>query len=100
MPPDPATTRAGGFRKRLLTMPAAFRHHRHDLGHLLYWEQRAVGPAVSRLAAAFASGAVSPALRGAMRRIGRGGTRGIGGVLAQMGFQLVDALLQHGALRA
>jgi hypothetical protein len=46
---------AGGFRKRLLTMPAALRHRRHKLVHLLDRQQRAVGPAMAGLAATLAS---------------------------------------------
>jgi hypothetical protein len=55
MPPDPALTAAGGFRKRLPTMPAALRHHHHELVHLLDRQQRAIDPTVSGLAASLAA---------------------------------------------
>ena len=55
MPPGPAPTVAGGFGKRLLAMPAALRHHGHDLVHLLNWQQRAERAPVAGLAASFAS---------------------------------------------
>ena len=76
--PGPAT--GCGLGKRLPTVPAALRDHRHDLVHLLDRQQRAVGPAVSRLAAALPAGGRRFRARGCLGRIRRRGTRGIGGV--------------------
>jgi hypothetical protein len=50
MPPDPATRAAGGFRKRLQTMPAVLRRHCHDLVHLLNRQQGSEGSTVTGLA--------------------------------------------------
>jgi hypothetical protein len=38
--PDSASPVAGGFRKRLLTVLAALRHHRYKFVHLLGRQQR------------------------------------------------------------
>ena len=86
MPPDPITTAAGGFGQRLRTMPAVLRHHRHGLVHLLHRQQRAVGPAVSRLAAPLPARRRRFRPRWGLGRIRRWGTRGIGGVLPEPGF--------------
>jgi hypothetical protein len=93
MPPDPATTAAGGFGKRLLTMPAALRHHGHDLMYLLDWEQHTEAPTVPGLAAALASRRYCLALSLHLGRIGRRRPRGAGRVLAEPGFQLAYAPL-------
>jgi hypothetical protein len=56
MPPHPTTAAAGGFEKRLATMPADLGDDdRHDLIHLLDRQQRAAGPTVTRLAATLPS---------------------------------------------
>jgi hypothetical protein len=99
MAPDPATTAAGRFRERLLTMPTALRHHCHDFIHLLHRQQRAASPRVPGLATALPARGRQPALCRGLRWIRRGRTRGIGRALAESSFQLADPLVQHGVLR-
>ena len=55
MPLYSATTAASGFRKRLLTMPAALRHHGYEFIHLLDRQQGAERTPVTGLAAPLAS---------------------------------------------
>jgi len=69
MAPDPAKSAAGGFRERLLTMPAALWHHGDHFIHLLDRQQRAVSPAVSGLAAAFPAREWRFRARGCLGRI-------------------------------
>src|SRR4051812_21506179 len=94
MPPDPDTTAAGGFGKRLSTVPAALGYYGHHLVHLLDRQQPAEGPAVPWLAAPVPSGGWRFPARWCLRWVGRRRTRRIRGVLAQPGFQIADALLQ------
>ena len=49
MPPGPATTAAGGFRKRLPTVPATLRHYGHHLVHLLDQNREQVERALERV---------------------------------------------------
>src|SRR5712692_7112300 len=92
MPPHPSPAATSGYRERLPTVPADLREDHYHLVHLLDRQQRTEGSAVAGLAAALASGGRRPALLGALGWIRRGGTRGIGRVLAQPGFQLAAAL--------
>ena len=75
MPPDPAPTAGCGLGERLPTVPAALGHHGHDLVHLLDRQQRAAGPAVSRLAAALPAGRRRFRPRWCLGRVRRGGTQ-------------------------
>src|SRR5215218_10221168 len=99
MPPEPATTAAGGFRKRLLTMPAVLRDDHYHLVHLLDRQQGAVHAAMARLAAALPSGRWRFRARRRLGWVRRGRTRGIGRGLPQPGFLLADPLVQDGVLR-
>jgi hypothetical protein len=54
MPPDPAAA-GWGLGQRLPTVPAVLRDDNYHLIHLLDRQQRAEGPTVSGLAAAFSS---------------------------------------------
>src|SRR5829696_6974000 len=99
MPPDTTTTGASTFGKRLLTVPAVLRLDRHDLVYLLDRQQPAAGPAMSRLAAALPSGMRRIRAHRRLGRIRGRRARGIGGSLAQAGFQLLDLLVQGRMLR-
>src|SRR5712692_7071311 len=79
-------------------MPAALRQYRHDLIHLLDWEQRTEARAVAGLSAALAVRGRPFRPRRSVGWVGRWGTGGIGRRLAQAGFQLADPLVQNSAL--
>src|SRR5262249_23505583 len=90
---------AGGFWKRLLTIPAVLGDDRYHLVHLLDRQQRAVHAAMARLAATLPSRGRSLRARRRLGWIRRRRTRGIGRGLPLPGFQLADALAQRGGLR-
>ena len=69
MSPDPATTTASGFGKRLPAVPADLRYDPHDLIHLLDRQQPAERPAVARLATALPAGGRRRRARWSLGRI-------------------------------
>src|SRR5688500_652602 len=86
MPPHSAAMAAREFRKRLLTMPAALRHHRYDLIHLLDRQERAEGPTMSGLTTALPASGRRFRPRRRAERVHRWGTRGIRRGLAELRF--------------
>ncbi len=94
MPPHPGPGWSFGARETLLTMPTVLGHHGHDFVHLLDRQQPAEGSAVSRLTAPLPARRRRFRARWCLGRLRRGGTRGIGRVLPQPGFQLADPLVQ------
>jgi hypothetical protein len=76
-------------------------HYNHDFVHLLDRQQRPEGPWMAGLPTTFAAGRNDlPFLSCCcLRRVRRGRSGGVGGILADASFQLADALLQRGNLR-
>ena len=100
MPPHPPSVAGGGLGKRLPTLPADLRDNHYHGIHLLDRQQGTERTVMSGLTTAFPSGGRRFRARLGLGWIGRRRTGGIGGVLAQSGFQVADARLQSSILRA